>query len=84
MLFLFAYGNILLMNKLENYRINQGLTYAELGERIGVQRNVSWKHCQATVIPAEAAVLYSAALKIPIQDLRPDLPVPVTAPEQRA
>ena len=56
------------------------MTYAELGDRIGVQRNVSWKHCQSDVIPAEAAVLYSAALKIPLSELRPDLPTPVTSP----
>lgn len=56
-----------------------GMTYETLGVKVGVRRHVAWEHCRADTIPAEAAIRYSAALGIPLEELRPDLPPPVVA-----
>jgi len=77
LLFVFAYENIAPMNTLEHIRIGLGLTYEGLGAKIGVKRHVAWDHCRTDAIPAEAAIRYSAALGIPLEQLRPDLPPPV-------
>ena len=65
------------MNTLEHIRVNLDITYESLGAKIGVKRHVAWEHCRADTIPAEAAIRYSAALGIPLEHLRPDLPPPV-------
>ena len=76
------------MNTLDRIRADRGLTFEALGRLIGVKRHVAWKHCQEVSIPAEAAIRYSAAMGIPLELLRPDLPPPVvsspTSPTQEA
>ena len=72
------------MNALNKTRIDMGLTYEALGDLAGYARDVTWKHCHAERIPAEAAFRYSAALGIPLGSFRPDLPAPVYAPTPEA
>ena len=68
-------------NALEKYRILHGISVAELARRAGIRdRSAVWKHCNAEKIPEAAAWLYSAALGIPLDILRPDLPPPVVDP----
>lgn len=72
------------MNTLNDARKTRGLTFEELGNMVGYLRNVVWKHCHADTIPAEASIRYSAALGIPLAELRPDLPEPVVCPAPNA
>ena len=65
------------MNTLELIRTDRGLTFEQLGELVGYDRATTWKHCHAEVIPAEAAIRYSAALGTVFSELRPDLPNPL-------
>ena len=61
------------MNQLPHLRTDKGLSCAALGEMVDYDRSAVWKHCHATVIPAEAAIRYSRVLGVPLEDLRPDL-----------
>jgi hypothetical protein len=72
------------MNALETYRQNQHLTFEALGDLAGVRpRGSVYRHCKATRIPGDAALLYHAKLGIPLSDLRPDLwPAPPAATAQ--
>lgn len=68
------------MDTLENIRIRQGLTYEKLGRLAGYSRSTAFQHCNRDArLSTDAAVRYSAALGIPLSELRPDLPQPVTA-----
>ena len=67
------------MNKLNDIRLSKDLSCAALGEMVDYDRSAVWKHCHATVIPAEAAIRYSRALDVPLEELRPDL-FPIPAP----
>ena len=82
LIFPLAYANIRAMekNNLEKIRVERGLTYEGLGSAVGYDRSSVWEHCRKT-IPAEAAIRYSAALGIPLSQLRPDLPPPVVQPQ---
>ena len=75
------YGIMAFMeNALEQYRIHNGLSVAELARRAGIRdRSAVWKHCNADSIPEAAAWMYSATLGIPLGQLRPDLPTPVVS-----
>lgn len=65
------------MNTLESIRTRRGLTLEQLGKIAGYDRPTAWKHCQANKLSAEAAIKYSAALGVPLSQLRPDLPTPI-------
>ena len=67
------------MNQLNDIRTDKGLSCAALGEMVNYDRSSVWKHCHAETIPAEAAIRYSRALDVPLEELRPDL-VPDPAP----
>jgi hypothetical protein len=47
-------------------------------------RHVAWKHCNANTVPAEAAIRYSRALNVPLEELRPDLFLPKPEGEGKA
>ncbi|MGE4194696.1 MAG: helix-turn-helix domain-containing protein [Pseudodesulfovibrio sp.] len=61
------------MNALEKFRKENKLTYEAVGEKPGYRRGTVYKHCQADIIPGEAAIKYHRAFGIPLSDLRPDL-----------
>lgn len=67
-------------NTLEQIRLDKELTYQALGDLAGYPKPTAFRHCHATVIPAEAAIRYHRALGVPVEELRPDLfSEPVTA-----
>jgi hypothetical protein len=76
-------------NYLEAYRVEQGLSFAALGRKAGYSTATTFKHCKGVIrISGDAAIRYSRALGIPLDELRPDLfgaePHPTTpTPAQR-
>ncbi|MCJ2164631.1 MULTISPECIES: hypothetical protein [unclassified Pseudodesulfovibrio] len=60
-------------NALEQYRQRMGFGFAELGRMVGFDRATVWKHCKAEQVPEAAAARYHAKLKIPLEDIQPDL-----------
>lgn len=68
-----------MQNALERFRIKSGLSYAEMGRRVGYNRSTTMNHCKGEQpISDGAALRYHLRLQIPIEDLRPDLcPLPL-------
>lgn len=59
-------------NILNTYREAHGLTYAALGAAAGYGPGTAYKHCKGTIaISGDAAIRYSRALGIPLEQLYP-------------
>lgn len=62
------------MNALENYRIQQGLTYESLGQLVGLKKVTIWRHCTGVSLPdVKAVALYMQILGLSFEKIRPDL-----------
>lgn len=61
-------------NVLEQFRLCNALSFAEIGRRVGLSRVSVLMHCKGErPIGGEAAIRYSVHLGIPLRHLRPDL-----------
>lgn len=60
-------------NALEKYRQRMGFGFAEIARMVDCDRATVWKHCHADKVPQAAAARYHAKLKIPLEDLLPEL-----------
>lgn len=73
------------MNALEAYRRQNDLTFEALTAKAGEDKTSVWRHCHTKRIPAEAVLVYEAALGIPRWLMRPDLwPTPQPPPPPEA
>lgn len=62
------------MNSLNQYRLGNDLSFAEIGRRCELSRSIVLKHCKGeSPISGEAALRYHVNLGIPLPALRPDL-----------
>ena len=61
-------------NALEQYRVENDLTYGAMASQAQTAKGALYQHCQGKrTISAESAVRYHDTLGIPLSELRPDL-----------
>lgn len=76
-------NNSPMMNALEKFRVEKGLTYEQMANLSGVTKASVWKHCRGVAEPdVESVARYMQRLGLTFSLIRPDLwpPSPPASP----